>query len=49
MVVVVRVVPWWGLAERVLTEAQAAWPLAVVLTCWRSVSPARVPPAAPAR
>jgi hypothetical protein len=38
-----------GLAERVLTEAQAAWPLAVVLTCWRSVSPARVPPAAPAR
>jgi hypothetical protein len=38
-----------GLAERVLTEAQAAWPLAVVLTCWRSVSPARVPPAARAR
>jgi Protein of unknown function (DUF998) len=34
-----------GLAERVLTEAQAVWPLAVVLTCWRSVSPARVAPA----
>jgi len=33
----------------VLTEAQAAWPLAVVLTCWRSMSPARVPPWAPAR
>jgi hypothetical protein len=38
-----------GLAERALTEAQAAWPLAVVLTCWRSMSPARVPPRAPAR
>jgi hypothetical protein len=38
-----------GLAERVLTEAQAAWPLAVVLICWRSMSPARVPPWAPAR
>jgi len=38
-----------GLAERVLTEAQAAWPLAVVLTCWRNMSPARVPPWAPAR
>jgi len=38
-----------GLAERVLTEAQAVWPLAVVLTCWRSVSSARVPPWAPAR
>jgi hypothetical protein len=38
-----------GLAERVLTEAQAAWPLAVVLTCWRGMSPARVPPWAPAR
>jgi hypothetical protein len=33
-----------GLAERVLTEAQAVWPLAVVLTCWRSVSSARLPP-----
>ena len=33
-----------GLAERVLTEAQAVWPLAVVLTCWRSMSPARLPP-----
>ena len=32
-----------GLAERVLTEAQAVWPLAVVLTCWRSMSPARLP------
>jgi len=30
---------------RVLTEAQAVWPLAVVLTCWRSVSSARVAPA----
>ena len=38
-----------GLAERVLTEAQAVWPLAVVLTCWRSMSPARLPPWAPAR
>jgi hypothetical protein len=38
-----------GLAERVLTEAQAVWPLAVVLTCWRNMSPARVPPWAPAR
>ena len=33
-----------GLAERVLAEAQAVWPLAVVLTCWRSMSPARLPP-----
>ncbi len=33
-----------GLAERVLTEAQAVWPLGVVLTCWWSMSPARVPP-----
>jgi hypothetical membrane protein len=24
-----------GLAERVLTEAQAIWPLVVILTCWR--------------
>jgi Protein of unknown function (DUF998) len=32
-----------GLAERVLTEAQAGWPLAVVLTCWRSASSARLP------
>src|SRR5689334_16294320 len=38
-----------GLAERVLTEAQAVWPLVVVLTCWRNMSPARVPPRAPAR
>jgi len=38
-----------GLAERVLTEAQALWPLAVVWTCWRNMSPARVPPWAPAR
>jgi hypothetical membrane protein len=38
-----------GLAERVLTEAQAVWPLAVVLTCWRSVSSTRVAPWAPAR
>jgi uncharacterized protein DUF998 len=38
-----------GLAERVLTEAQAVWPLAVVLTCWRSISPAPLPPWAPAR
>lgn len=38
-----------GLAERVLTEAQTVWPLAVVVTCWRSMSPARVPPWAPAR
>jgi uncharacterized protein DUF998 len=38
-----------GLAERALTEAQAVWPLAVVLTCWRSKSTARVPPWAPAR
>ena len=33
-----------GLAERVLAEARAVWPLAVVLTCWRSMSPARLPP-----
>jgi uncharacterized protein DUF998 len=32
-----------GLAERILTGAQAVWPLAVVWTCWRSVSPAQVP------
>jgi hypothetical protein len=38
-----------GLAERVLTEAQAVWPLVVVFTCWRSMSPARVPPWAPVR
>jgi Protein of unknown function (DUF998) len=38
-----------GLAERVLTEAQAVWPLAVVWTCWRGVSAARVPPWVPAR
>jgi hypothetical protein len=38
-----------GLAERVLAEAQAAWPLTVVLTCRRSRFPARVPPWAPAR
>jgi uncharacterized protein DUF998 len=33
-----------GLAERILTEAQAVWPLAVVLTCWWDSSPARAPP-----
>jgi Protein of unknown function (DUF998) len=38
-----------GLAERVLTEAQAVWPLAVIWTCRRNMSPARVPPWAPAR
>jgi hypothetical protein len=32
-----------GLAERVLAEAQTVWPLAVVLTCWRSISSAREP------
>ncbi len=37
-----------GLAERVLTEAQAAWPLAVVLTCRRSPAGARPPGAATA-
>jgi hypothetical protein len=37
-----------GLAERVLTEAQAVWPLAVVLTCWRSAFAGRMPPGAPA-
>ncbi len=36
-----------GLAERVLTEAQAVWPLAVVLTCRRPLW-ARPPPAATA-
>jgi len=35
-----------GLAERVLTEAQAAWPLAVVLTCRPSPTRAQPPPAA---
>jgi hypothetical protein len=35
-----------GLAERVLTEAQAAWPLAVVLSCRRIPSCSRPPPAA---
>jgi hypothetical protein len=35
-----------GLAERILTEAQAAWPLAVVLTCRPSPARARPPPAA---
>jgi hypothetical protein len=34
-----------GLAERVLAAAQAAWPLAVVLTCLRGLSGA-LPPAA---
>jgi hypothetical membrane protein len=38
-----------GLAERVLTEAQAVRPLAVVVTCWRSVASTGVPPWAPAR
>jgi Protein of unknown function (DUF998) len=32
-----------GLAERILTEAQAVWPLVVVLTCWR-IPPAWAPP-----
>ncbi|MGD0375465.1 MAG: hypothetical protein ABSB01_12885 [Streptosporangiaceae bacterium] len=32
-----------GLAERVLAGAQAVWPLAVVLTCRRSQSRARMP------
>ena len=36
-----------GLAERVLTGAQAAWPLAVVLTCLRSPSGAGRRPQAP--
>src|SRR5690348_7748475 len=40
---------WRSAAERVLTEAQAVWPLVVVLTCWRNMSPARVAPWAPAR
>ena len=33
-----------GLAERVLPEAQAIWPLVVIMTCWR-LSPTRTPPA----
>jgi uncharacterized protein DUF998 len=33
-----------GLAERILTEAQAVWPLAVVLTCRWDSSPVRPPP-----
>ncbi len=37
-----------GLAERVLAEAQAAWPLAVVLACRRSQSRARMRRARPA-
>lgn len=36
-----------GLAERVLTEAQAVWPLVVVLTCWRLSSAWTPPTAAP--
>jgi hypothetical protein len=32
-----------GLAERVLGAVQAAWPLAVVLSCRLSTRPARAP------
>jgi hypothetical membrane protein len=38
-----------GLAERVAAEAQALWPLAVVITCYRRQSLARQSPAGPAR
>jgi hypothetical membrane protein len=38
-----------GLAERVAAEAQALWPLAVVITCYRRQSLARRPSAGPAR
>ena len=38
-----------GLAERVAAEAQALWPLAVVITCYRRQSWARRPSAGPAR
>jgi hypothetical protein len=31
-----------GLAERVLAGAEVLWPLAVVLTCYRSQSRARI-------
>jgi len=37
-----------GLAERVLAGAQAVWPLAVVLACRRSQSPARTRRESPA-
>ena len=33
-----------GLAERIVAEAQAVWPLAVVLTCCLSQARARTPP-----
>jgi hypothetical protein len=36
-----------GLAERVLAGAEAVWPLAVVLTCYRSQSGARLQSATP--
>jgi hypothetical protein len=36
-----------GLAERVLAGAEAAWPLAVIWTCYRSQSPARTQTAVP--
>ena len=38
-----------GLAERVAAEAQALWPLAVVIACYRRQSLARRPSAGPAR
>ena len=38
-----------GLAERVLAGAEALWPLAVVLTCYRSQSGARTQSAGPRR
>jgi hypothetical membrane protein len=37
-----------GLAERVLAGAQVLWPLAVVLTCYRSQPHTRAPTAGPA-
>ncbi|MGH3123894.1 MAG: DUF998 domain-containing protein [Streptosporangiaceae bacterium] len=37
-----------GLAERVLAGVEAAWPLAVILNCYRSRSRARTPIAGPA-
>jgi hypothetical membrane protein len=38
-----------GLAERVLAGAEAVWPLAVVLTCYRGQSPPRPRSPGPAR
>ncbi|HEY6275937.1 MAG TPA: DUF998 domain-containing protein [Streptosporangiaceae bacterium] len=38
-----------GLAERVAAEAQALWPLAVIVMCYRRQSLARRPSAGPAR